>query len=83
MFTNNVYDEDTLEALNGETHTYSLDCDNGTQTQRFYLDPTTASLVFAGPFDLDTTGTPNEVSCDITVTDKYGLTDTAGESSYC
>ena len=78
MFTNNVVDEDEDEPLNAETHTYSLDCESGTQAHRFYLNPDTAELVFKGPYDLDTGTTPDEVSCVITVTDKYGLTDTAG-----
>ena len=81
IFTNNVYDEDSEEPLNAEEHRFSLDCESGTQTHRFYLDPTTARLTFKGPFDLDTGTTPDEVSCVITVTDKYGLSDTAGEYS--
>lgn len=77
MFTNNVVDEDKDEPLNAETHTYSLDCESGTQTHRFYLNPVTAELTFKGPFDLDTGNTPDAVECVVTVTDKYGLTDTA------
>ena len=75
MFINAVVDEDT-----NETHTYSLDCENGAQTHRFYLNTTTAEMTFAGDYDLDTGTTPDEVSCVITVTDKYGLTDAAGNN---
>lgn len=75
MFTDSMVDEDGDE---DEDHTFSLDCESGTQTHRFYLDPVNAELVFNGDYDLDTEGTPDEISCVITVSDKYGLTDTAG-----
>lgn len=45
--------------------------------QRFYIDENSAEITYAGAFDLDTTGTPNEISCTVTVSDRYGLSDMA------
>lgn len=67
-----VSDEDV-----GDTKSFSLDCDGGTNTHRFHIDVATGEIVFRGAYDLDVEGTPSQVACVITVQDQLGLTDTA------
>lgn len=70
-------DEDKDKASNSyESHTFSLDCDNATNTQRFYIDITSGDVTLKGDYDLDIAGTPDEVACTVTVTDALGLSDT-------
>ncbi|KAL4231643.1 bahd acyltransferase [Mactra antiquata] len=76
VFTSTIHDEDTIVAANNEVHRYSLDCDNITTTQKFYMNEDTAEITFEGAYDLDTAGYSNEVTCTVTVTDYYGLSDT-------
>lgn len=59
-----------------ESQTFSLDCGNVTDTQRFYMDTQTGEITFSGDYDLDVAGTPDQLDCTVTVTDYYGLSDT-------
>ncbi|XP_052771317.1 cadherin EGF LAG seven-pass G-type receptor fmi-1-like [Mya arenaria] len=77
IFLNSFVDEDLNSNLNTyEAHEFYLDCDNTTNTQRFLINKDTAAITLQGDYDLDATGTPDEVSCTVTVQDKYGLSDT-------
>ena len=71
----NFTDEDLLKPASNtyELHTYYLDCDNVTNTQRFYMDTDSGQITYDSDFDLDISGTPDEVSCTVTITDGYGL----------
>lgn len=73
------YDEDVNDTnLNTyERYFYSLDCDNVTNTQRFYINTETGAIQYRGDYDLDTAGTPTQLECTVTITDYYGLYDTA------
>ncbi|XP_053407276.1 fat-like cadherin-related tumor suppressor homolog [Mercenaria mercenaria] len=76
LFTFN--DEDLTDNGNSyEDHFFSLDCDNVTNTQRFYIDTDSGDIQYEGDYDLDTAGTPLDLECTITITDYHGLYDTA------
>ncbi|KAH3787943.1 neural-cadherin-like [Dreissena polymorpha] len=76
FFSTKFVDEDKSSTLNTyEVHEYYLDCDSATNTQRFKIDTTSGGIVCDGPYDLDVAGTPDEVTCTVTVKDKYGLSD--------
>ncbi|XP_052809139.1 protocadherin Fat 3-like [Mya arenaria] len=67
----NVNDPDTVESL-----TFTLDC--GAHTGYFSIDGNTGALSYASDYDVDPAGgRPQNVMCELKVTDKGGLTDTA------
>ncbi|XP_053376788.1 cadherin-23-like [Mercenaria mercenaria] len=64
-----VTDED-----NGDSQTFSMDC--GTDTAYFLMDSSTGEVFYQSSYDTDA-GLASTVTCNVTVEDAGGLTDTA------